>query len=302
MPLSHIREPRVLLFGGRGRLGSAVHASLRAAFPGVSVVSLTSQECDLRSEEAIRTAIRESSPQFLVNCAAFTDVDAAEKTPDVAWQVNFEAVRVMASEIASAPGSMVVQVSTDYVFGGDSGSPFEEGDTPHPVNVYGRSKAMAEETLRRVIPDRHLIVRTAWLYGGAPGDYAATLLKALRQVGGAAAAWDMRSNPSYVPDVAMRIVQLMLTFSTDPGSAGGTHHAVNEGGASRLEVARFLAECSGISATIDPVSISSLELPAPRPMDSTLIDTRYSTIGLKRLRNWREAMAQFVNVRASKET
>lgn len=297
-----MREPRVLLFGGRGRLGLAVHATMRAAFPGVSVVSPTSQECDLRNEEAVRTAIRESSPQFVVNCAAFTDVDAAEKTPDVAWQVNFEAVRVMASEIARAPGSMVVQVSTDYVFGGDSGSPFEEGDAPHPVNVYGRSKAMAEETLRRVIPDRHLIVRTAWLYGGAPSDYAETILKSLRQVGGAAAAWDMRSNPSYVPDVAERIVQLMMTFSTNPGTAGGTHHAVNEGSASRWEVARFLSECSGIAAAINPVSISSLELAAPRPVDSSLIDTRYSAIGLERLRNWREAMAQFVNVRALEET
>ena len=283
-------------------MGLAVHAALRATFPGVSVVSPTRQECDLRSEEAVRTAIRESSPQFLVNCAAFTDVDAAEETPDVAWQANSEAVRVMASEIARAPGSMVVQVSTDYIFGGDPGSPFEEGDTPHPVNVYGRSKAMAEEILRRVIPDRHLIVRTAWLYGGAPSDYAATILEALRQVGGAKAAWDVRSNPSYVPDVAERIVQLMMTFSTNPGTAGGTHHAVNEGSASRLEVARFLAECSGISATIDSVSISSLELAAPRPLDSSLIDTRFSTIGLKRLRNWREAMAQFVNVRALEET
>lgn len=300
--LSHMREPRVLLFGGKGRLGSAVDAALRATTPEVSVISPTRQECDLQSEDAVRATIRESMPHFLVNCAAFTDVDAAEEVPDVAWQVNCEAVSVMASEIASVPGAMLVQVSTDYVFGGDSGSPFEEGDAPHPVNAYGRSKAMAEEILRRVIPDRHLIVRTAWLYGGAPADYAASILRALRETGSVAVAGDMRSNPCYVPDVAERIVQLMMLLRNNPVAAGGTYHVVNEGSASRVEVGRFLSECAGVAARVDPISIGSLGLAAPRPVDSSLIDTRFSSIGLGRLRGWREAMAQFVSGQVPKET
>lgn len=287
---------RVLLFGGTGRLGAHVARTLPVVLPAAECISPTHAECDVREPREVEILLRDLSPEVVINCAAITDVDAAERDPRVAWQVNCDAARVMAEGVAARAGSFMVHVSTDYVFGAGTGAPYSEWDSPDPVNEYGRTKAAAEDAISTLLPGRHLIARTAWLYGGARDDYASSILHALERGERVAVADDVRSNPTYAPDAAERILRLFREATRDPALAG-IHHVVNQGSASRLEVGQHLREIAGAPGRLEAVSVTSFHLSASRPANSALVDTRSPSAGLPAMRGWREAMTDFVRTR-----
>ncbi|NET53920.1 MAG: NAD(P)-dependent oxidoreductase [Merismopedia sp. SIO2A8] len=164
---------RILLIGANGQLGQELHRTLGAE-GALTAVGRT--ELDLTQADAIRDTIRSLTPEVIVNAAAYTAVDKAEANEDVAKAVNAIAPTVMAEE-SQRLGATLMHVSTDYVFNGRKNTPYLETDLPDPLGIYGQTKLMGEDGIRQSC-NRHIIIRTAWVYGTqGKGNFVKTMLR-----------------------------------------------------------------------------------------------------------------------------
>src|ERR1035438_2044178 len=153
---------RLTIFGASGLLGRELVRAVKAT-RGAQLTALSSKDADLRDDFRVERVVGDSRPDWIILAAAFTDVDGCEANRDVAWAVNCEGA-VNVAQAARKVGSRLMFLSTDYVFDGTKGSPYEIGDPRNPINVYGESKARAEERLLEIVPEV-CIVRTSWLFG-----------------------------------------------------------------------------------------------------------------------------------------
>jgi dTDP-4-dehydrorhamnose reductase len=243
---------------------------------------------DLASPAAVRRALHEAQARVVVNAAAWTNVDAAERAPLQARAANAVLVETLAKACA-ALNALLVQISTDYVFGADAArrTPYSEDVMPAPVNVYGQTK-LEGERLAAAAP-RHLIVRTSGLYGGGTGTkpgFVETILRLARELPQLRVVADQWCSPSYAPHVALAIVRLV------EAGAQGTYHAVNSGEVSWLNLAREALRLAGINAKLVPISLAEYGHAAPRPRYTALDATRYAQLVGASLPAWHEALAE----------
>ena len=179
---------RILITGAAGQLGVAV----RAAFLRHEVLAYTREMLDLRDLAAVHRTLASVRPDLVLNSAAYTDVDGAERCPEAAFAGNASAPWNLAVATASKDIPLL-HLSSDYVFEGTSRRPYHEFDTPSPLSVYGRSKLLGEQVVRACNP-RHYIVRTAWLYGPAGRNFALTMRR-LAARGDASVVCDQFGSP-----------------------------------------------------------------------------------------------------------
>lgn len=200
---------RVAVTGARGQLGRQLVRAFTNA--GRETLPLARPDFDITDREAARSLIA-WRPDVVVNSAAWTDVDACARDPDLAMRVNGEAAGLIA-EAAESTGALIVQLSTNEVFAGDGSRPYTEGDAPSPINPYGRSKLAGEHAVATASPDHHLIVRTAWLFGPGGTNFVTKILAAARRAEAAGEAVrlveDEIGNPTWTPDLAEAIVALV---------------------------------------------------------------------------------------------
>lgn len=205
----------ILVVGAKGMLGRDLMRVLPGDVRGVDI-----EEIDITSPESVRRVILTLKPRVVVNCAAYTDVDGCETNADLAMAVNGEGVGHLAA-VTREIGALLVQVSTDYVFDGTKGSPFQEDDPVNPLSVYGRSKLLGEEQARWN-PD-HLIVRTQWLYGLGGKNFVETMLRLSTERSEIAVVDDQFGSPTWTVDLALAISELI------ENNCRGTYHAANRG-------------------------------------------------------------------------
>ena len=283
---------RYLVTGTTGQLGREVAQLLRGTDTNNSILTPGRSVMDLSNPEAVGVALNRLSPDVIINCAAWTAVDAAELNPDAARTVNFESPQVMA-RYCSMTGASLMQVSTDYVFSGLSEFGYEEFDPVQPASVYGQTKAEAEIAIAEALPDRHAIVRTAWLYGTSRDNFPCKILRSLHAQELVRVVIDETGSPSWSRDVARRMVELLMWWRSSRGPIGVVH-AVNSGSATRFAFAEALAVYEGLDVSrIHPTAAASLDLAIPRPAHSQLLDTRCSSsFGLPPMRPWRDALRE----------
>ena len=289
---------RVLITGSAGQLGRALAESLadaRLAGADVSARGVDSAEMDITSAAAVGTVFGEFEPDIVINCAAYTAVDAAEADEDSARAVNAEGPAILARATAAA-GARLIHVSTDYVFdGGDSASvdrrPYAADAPTAPRTAYGRTKLAGEQAVRRLDPAAH-IVRSAWVYTGAGTDFVATmrLLEGERET--ITVVDDQRGSPTYVADLAAGLVELAwLSHASGRRMPGLLLHATNAGEATWFELARAVFEEIGADpARVRPCPSTEFPRPAPRPAYSVLSGREWLAAGLTPLRDWRTAL------------
>ena len=276
---------KVLITGAGGLLGGALAARLREQW---DVVALTREELDISSAEAVREAIEKHRPGLVINAAAFTDVDGAETRPDAARAANTDGPRNLAQE-TRRQDSILLSISTDYVFDGAKEEPYDENDSPAPLSVYGKTKLAGEEEIRRLNP-RHFIVRTSWLYHNRGASFAKNALGLARNNEEVRIAEDQRGSPTYVPHLAAALA--LLARSKD----FGTHHIAGRGGASRLDFVREIYTLLGISTPLAAARTSDFPRPARRPANSELATARQDAIELP---PWREGAVEFARREAA---
>jgi dTDP-4-dehydrorhamnose reductase len=273
---------RIVISGAGGMVGRCLAG--RARQQGREVLALTSSEWDITDPTAAERFI--ASGDVVVNCAAFTKVDAAEKDRDRAYAVNAVGPEHVAHACARA-GAGLIHISTDYVFSGSQRHPYEIDDETGPLSVYGRTKLAGELTVLSAMPDAH-IVRTAWIYEGADGgDFAAVMRRLAAGDGEVEVVADQVGSPTYVGD----LVDALLQIADDGSIREPVLHAANDGAVSRFEQAQAVFEAVGADPQrVRPVGSDRHPRPAPRPAYSALSARRSAEAGLTPLRPWREAL------------
>lgn len=272
---------RILLTGAEGQLGRA----LRPVLDQHEVVP-TGRDVDVSDEAAVSASIHAAEPDLVVHTAAWTDVDGCEQDPDRAHRVNALGAWWVARACRRVGAAMVL-LSTDHVFPGDREEPWTEFDRVAPVNAYGRSKAAAETLVRETLPE-HYIVRTAWVIGGGGRDFVTSVLDRAREDGQVAVVDDQFGSPTFAPDLAEALAELVVTRRF------GTYHRTNAGVASRYELARAALELAGSSVEAHPMTSDRLERPAARPAYAALSNRHAVLSGLAPLRPWREALTEML--------
>lgn len=272
---------RYLITGGHGMLGS----DLAIVLAERDVTTLGRAELDISNASAVRDAV--AGYDFVINTAAYTKVDDAEAHEADAALVN--AVGPSNLALATAENdSMLVHLSTDYVFDGTATTPYSENAPTKPTSAYGRTKADGERRALDANPDGAFIVRTAWLYGEHGSNFARTMLA----LGGArpevSVVIDQVGQPTWTMDLARQIVALM-----DSDAAPGIYHGTATGQASWFEFAQLVFELGGLDpANVKPTDAASFVRPASRPAYSVLGHAAWSEAGIPLMRDWREALRE----------
>ena len=276
----------ILVVGSKGMLGQELMGLLGSAARGVDV-----EEIDITDLESVQRVLLTLKPSVVVNAAAYTDVDGCQTQVELALQVNGEGVAHLAL-ISKEIGAKLVQVSTDYVFDGGKGSPYQEDDAPAPLSIYGESK-LAGEMNAKFNPD-HLIVRTQWLYGHAGKNFVETMIKLASERSELTVVDDQIGSPTWTYDLALAIKALI-----DKGCSG-TYHAANAGFVSWNGFAREIFRLAGLDVAVKPMSTAELGRPAPRPLYSTLDcgklvqDTGFTP------QPWQDALKRYLELRPAK--
>jgi dTDP-4-dehydrorhamnose reductase len=251
------------------------------------VLALTSSQWDITDAPAADHFV--AAGDVVINCAAYTNVDAAETDQERAHAVNAIGPANIASACARA-GADLIHISTDYVFSGlfegDRRHPYEIHDETGPTSFYGRTKLAGESAVLAAMPDAH-VVRTAWVYEGADGgDFAATMRRLAAGDGPVDVVADQIGSPTYVGDLVDALLEIADGVISAP-----VLHAANEGEASRFEQAQAVFEAVGADPQrVRPVGSDRFPRPAPRPPYSALSGLRSAAAGLTPLRPWREAL------------
>jgi dTDP-4-dehydrorhamnose reductase len=275
---------RILVTGGDGQLGRELGAMAAAA--GHEVRSTTHAECDITSGVAVRRELDEARPEVLVNCAAWNNVDAAESEPAGAFRANAAGPRVLATECA-ARDVLLVHLSTDYVFGGDTREPIDERQTPSPRSVYGASKLEGENEVRRLAP-RHQVVRTSWLFGSEGPNFVLAIRRAAAEGRELRVVADQVGSPTWTGHLAPAILRLI---SRD---VPGTYHLTNSGAVSWHGLAEEVVALDGRHVAVAAIATTDRPTAAPRPRYSVLDNRAWRMLGEPPLPEWREGLRLYV--------
>ena len=279
----------MVITGAGGQVGRFLAA--QAARQGYGVCALTHREFDITDPAAAVAHVR--ADDVVVNCAAFTNVDAAEADPDAAYAINAAGPGHIARACAAA-GARLIHISTDYVFngvvGGQQHRPYEITDPVGPLSVYGRSKLDGELAVHAELPGAH-VVRTSWVYTGGSGtDFVAVMRRLAAGEKTIEVVDDQTGSPTYVKDLVAALLEVAAGRITAP-----VLHAANAGAASRFEQARAVFTDLGADPErVRPVGTAAVPRPAHRPVFSALSMTGSAQAGLTPLRPWREALDEAV--------
>jgi dTDP-4-dehydrorhamnose reductase len=273
---------RILITGAEGMLGRDVHRAAEQA--GHETVGLARAQLDITDAGGVLSAVADAAPDAVINCAAWTDVDGAESRARDATAVNGAGAGHVAAAAASA-GAWVIHVSTDYVFDGDKPTAYVESDPAAPVSVYGRSKLDGELAVAAAAPERHTIVRTAWLFGAGGKCFPKSILRAASQRPELTVVADQIGCPTFTGHLAPALVTLAQQRTP------GILHVAGGGQCSWYEFAAAIVAAAGLDCPVRPISSDEYPTPTRRPANSVLISER----GAPTLPEWRAGLEQFMS-------
>jgi dTDP-4-dehydrorhamnose reductase len=291
---------RWLVTGAAGMLGRDLIDLLQAV--GEDYVPLTRADLDITDLTAVVEVVNTVSPDVVVNCAAWTAVDAAEEHEEEARAVNFLGAANLAAACAKA-GALLVHPSTDYVFDGHASTPYAEDAPTAPAGAYGRSKLAGEQAVRGALPDASYIVRTAWLYGAHGKNFVKTMLRLARNGTAPGVVADQHGQPTWTADVATQI-HALVAKSAPPG----IYHATSSGqttwfGFAEEIFARYQSQDQSqnqdqikypdperVRLTPQPITTADYPTPAQRPAYSVLGHSAWHAAGIAPISDWKEAL------------
>jgi dTDP-4-dehydrorhamnose reductase len=281
---------RILLFGKNGQLGRELQQTLA---PLGDVTALDYEDLDLADRDALSTCLRETRAEVIINAAAYTDVDGAESHEGVALAVNSRAPRIMAEQ-AKVAGALLIHYSTDYVFDGNKGAPYVEGDAPRPLNNYGQSKLEGEQAIQSA-GGAFLILRTAWLYSMRGHSFATKVLSWAREQEVLRIVDDQIANPTWARTLA-QLTGHVLSRGTDyVRERGGLYHLAGGGFASRYEWAKEVLRLDPRAREqkvkeLRRASTADYPTPARRPLFSALDCRRWKRVFALEVPAWADEL------------
>jgi len=275
----------ILLVGAAGQLGRAL-VKLYQQRASNQLTLWARPDFDITAPATV-DQVAALAPDVVINAAAWTNVDGAEAQPDAAYAVNALGPKYLALGCQRC-GAALVHVSSNEVFAGLPDQDYREYDQPGPSSVYARSKLAGEIATQRTL-DRLYIVRTAWLFGPGGVNFPSKITAAADKHGQLRVVADEVGNPSYTPDVAAAIVQLIATEHY------GIYHLVNSGRASRFDFAQAILQANGRShIPLTPIAAADWPRPAAPPLHAVLVNQAAAALGIE-LRPWPEALQAYIS-------
>jgi dTDP-4-dehydrorhamnose reductase len=278
----------ILVIGAKGMLGKDLIGVLLSSLPNDEVIGWDIEEIDIQKEEDTVFKIEKLRPDIMVHIAAYTDVDGCELNEEKAFAVNAEGTKHVALTASRCQAKMVY-LSTDYVFDGNKREPYLESDSPHPLNVYGRSKWKGEQYVQELVKDP-LIVRTQWLFGRYGKNFVTSILRQAGEKSVLSIVNDQIGSPTYTVDLA-KAISALIQFD-----ASGIFHVANSDLCTWCTFGQAILKLSGMDKVrVIPISSRELGRPAIRPSYSVLNCQKLKKKTGLTLRPWSEALKEYLS-------
>lgn len=276
---------KVLVTGINGQLGHDVMGELKKR--GHEAVGVDIEEMDITDAECVKRVMTQTAPEAVIHCSAYTAVDRAEEEVELCRRVNAEGTKNVA-EVCAELDCKLLYLSTDYIFSGEGERPWEPGDEPDPLNVYGLTKYEGEQEIKSRI-NKFFIVRISWVFGVNGNNFIKTMLRLGRENGAVRVVDDQIGSPTYTYDLAVLLVDMIETEKY------GEYHATNEGVCSWYEFAKEIFAAAGMSEVeVTPVSSEEFPVKAKRPKNSRMSKEELVKNGFNKLPSWQDAVKRYV--------
>jgi len=273
---------KIAIIGAKGMLGRELCHVLGSQH---DILAWDLAEIDITDRERTLTALQAERPDLIVNSAAFVDVERCETEPDTAWRINAVGAQNLALAAAKI-GSALLYISTDYVFSGDTAADYDEVAQTDPINHYGRSKLAGERMSLQLCP-RTYALRTAWLFGHAPGNYVARVLNAAEKEGVVRMPVDQLESPTYTGDLAQAILRLIAT------EAYGLYNLTSIEGCTRAGFAQFVLKATGRSERVEIIETTPPRK-AQRPRRTVLDCRLFQLVTGHTLPHWQQGVEAYL--------
>ena len=273
----------VLVTGGNGQLGQALQF-IAGNYPQIVFHFIGSADLDITQKSRTENIFQSIKPDFCINAAAYTAVDKAETESETAKAINVDGVRNLA-EVCKESKTILIHISTDFVFDGNKNRPYTEEDSTNPQSVYGQTKRDGENEILEILPD-YFILRTSWVYSQFGNNFMKTMLKLAQQRMHLNVVNDQTGTPTHAIDLAEAIVKVILSGSKN----FGIYNFSNEGEASWYDFAREIFELNSIEIDLKAIPTTDFPTPAKRPKYSVLDKSKIKKEFRIPINTWKEAL------------
>ncbi len=274
---------RILVTGSTGQLGSEI-AKITKDYPAFNFIFATRENMALDDNKMIASFLEKTRPNLIINAGAYTAVDRAETEKELADQINHIAVATIAKWCADN-NSKLIHISTDYVFDGESKTPYQENNITAPINWYGETKLRGEQAILRYLDDA-VIIRTSWVYSEFGNNFLKTMLRLMNERKSIGVVNDQIGTPTYALDLGKAIMKIIASNKWE----SGIFHFSNEGEISWYDFAVTINELSGLNCQVNAVSSQEFPTVAKRPNFSLLDKTKIKTVYDVEVPQWEESL------------
>lgn len=278
----------VLVTGAKGQLGQSLQF-IAPNYTKIHFVFCSSTELDITNLENCQAVFLKIKPNYCINAAAFTAVDKAESEPEKAYLINVVGAKNIVA-VCKQFSTVLLHISTDFVFDGNKNSPYNEEDTTNPTGVYGQTKLDGERAIQEIF-ENYYIIRTSWVYSQFGNNFMKTMLRLAAERDSLSVVNDQIGTPTNAVDLAEVLVNIILTDNRQPTTDNfGIYNFSNEGQCSWYDFAKKIFKINKINIDLKAIPTSSFPTPAKRPEYSVLDKTKIkSTFGLE-IKNWEESL------------
>lgn len=280
----------ILVTGAKGQLGESFKHVHKKLFPfKYTFIDIT--DVNLTHEAAVRQYFDISHFDYVINCAAYTNVDQAEYNTKEAFAINAEVPKLL-GEISIQKSFRLIHISTDYIFGGNASVPYKETSKPFPLSSYGKSKLEGEMALRKNA--NAIVIRSAWLYSEYGTNFLKTMLRLGSEKKELGVVSDQIGSPTYAADLATAILYIIKTAEQNKFFPG-IYHYTNEGICSWFDFAWEIMNITGLPCKIIPIDTAEYPLPAKRPAYSVLDKSKIKEVYRLEIPHWKESLRIALN-------
>ncbi len=278
----------VLVVGGLGQLGQSIQF-ISSNYPEITFQYVDVQDMDITDEVRVLQKFDKIKPQYCINAAAYTAVDKAESDLDKAHAINVVGVENIA-KACRQNHTVLLHISTDFVFDGNQTSPYTENDEPNPLGVYGQTKLDGEKVIPTIL-DNYYIIRTSWLYSQFGANFMKTMIRLGNERDKLSVVNDQIGTPTHAVDLATALIKIVLFNTQHPTlNTYGVYHFSNEGQCSWFDFAKKIFEVNHINIQLTPIPTSAYPTPAKRPVYSVLDKTKIKETFDLSIKSWEESL------------
>ncbi|MGE4346103.1 MAG: dTDP-4-dehydrorhamnose reductase [Flavobacteriaceae bacterium] len=277
----------VLVTGGNGQLGQALQKTAKTN-SDIQFVFTDSKTLDITDKESCERVFKQITPNFCINCAAYTAVDKAESETDLAYQINVVGVKNLA-ESCQKHHTTLIHISTDFVFDGEKTTPYTEEDTPNPKGFYGKTKLEGEQEVQKIL-NAYFIIRTSWVYSKFGNNFYKTMLRLASERNSLNVVNDQIGTPTNANCLAKVIIAIIQHPTTNIQPSYGIYNFSNEGICSWYDFAQNIFELNNIKIELNPIPTSAYPTPAARPKYSVLDKSKIKSVFGIQIKDWKVAL------------